>query len=173
MLSSKDEDVLRFLFGPPASSTASSTSKFERNDAELASLQLEKAAVLKVEAGLLDEALRDLSAAVELYQCASAFNNRAQVLQLMKREDDAMSDVQVAIEKSRNRGDLVTLRQALCQRGMLLRVKLEDEKARVDFEEASALGCNLAKQQAALLNPHAQLCAETVQLMFSAFHKEK
>ena len=173
MLSCKDQDVLAMLFGSPPSSSSSSAPSvvFERTESEIASLELEKVAIAKAESGLLDEAEKDLSVAIDLHGSASAFNNRAQVRQFLKKEE-AMSDLDTAISKAKTRGDQVTLRQALCQRGMLLRVKLRDEEARRDFEEAAALGSSLAKQQAVLLNPQAQLCADMVAIMFSEFHKK-
>jgi tetratricopeptide (TPR) repeat protein len=76
----------------------------------------------KAEAGELEEAERQLSAAIKVHGgSASALNNRAQVRQFLKRFDDAMSDLNEAIVKAAARGDTVTLRQAHCQRGMLYR----------------------------------------------------
>ncbi|CAH2096486.1 unnamed protein product [Euphydryas editha] len=47
---------------------------------------------------------------------------------------------------------------ALCQRGVLLRKRGDDDSARTAFAEAAKLGSGFAKKQVVELNPYAALC---------------
>lgn len=68
----------------------------------------------------------------------------------------ALEDLDRAIALSGGAGR--TASQALVQRGLLLRLKCQNDKARADFEKAAALGSEFARQQAVALNPYAALC---------------
>ena len=67
-----------------------------------------------------------------------------------------MQDLNTALELPRMPARVREL--LLVQRGVLLHVGGEDERARADFEAAAAMGNAFAKQQAVRLNPFARLC---------------
>lgn len=126
----------------------------------------------------LEEAEKVLNDAIAKYPgVASAFNNRAQVRQFLRNHDGALSDLEEAIKLSSSRSprDVLTLRQALTQRGILRRLEGKDDEARKDLEQAADLGSAVAKQEATKLNPYAASCNEMmVQMMaqFANFHKK-
>ncbi len=169
MLSSKDQGVLSLLFASPAPVAPRG---FVRSAAEAASAALEQVAIERAEAGQLQEAERLLSEAVEQHGAASALNNRAQVRQFAGKREAAEDDLRAAIATAEERGDDVTLRQAHCQLGMLLRLRCQDEEARGHFETAAKLGSSLAAQQAVLLNDTAKLCGDMVAMMFAELHRK-
>jgi tetratricopeptide (TPR) repeat protein len=68
-----------------------------------------------------------------------------QVYQLRQQVEEALSDLNRAIELSGGRGKAAE--QALTQRGIIWRVKGEDEKALEDFKKAGKLGNKFAQQQ--------------------------
>ncbi|CDQ94186.1 unnamed protein product [Oncorhynchus mykiss] len=68
----------------------------------------------------------------------------------------ALEDLERAIALSGGVGR--TACQALVQRGLLLRLACQDDKAREDFERAATLGSEFARQQVVVLNPYAALC---------------
>jgi len=49
-------------------------------------------------------------------------------------------------------------RQAYTQRAMVYRVKGDDDQAFLDFDAAAALGSEVAKAEAAKVNPYAKMC---------------
>jgi len=87
---------------------------------------------------------------------ASAFNNRAQALQLKGEVDGALADVNRAIELGR--GDVHVLKQAFTQRGILYHLQKKDDAALSDFQKAAALGSEYARCEAVRLNPYAAMC---------------
>ena len=68
----------------------------------------------------------------------------------------AIEDLEHAISLSGGKGR--TACQALVQRGLILRLACQNDKARADFERAAAMGSEFARQQAVVLNPYAALC---------------
>jgi tetratricopeptide (TPR) repeat protein len=149
----------------------------EKTEAERKSAEKEAAAVKLAEAGNLQEAEDALSAVIEEFHSASAYNNRAQVRQFLKNVDGALADLDEAIKRSSQRApvDTLTKRQAHTQRGLLYRLQKKDDDARAEFEIAAGLGSNLAKKEATKLNPYAAQCNELmVELMgqFNVFHHE-
>uniref|UniRef100_A0A4W5R0S8 Tetratricopeptide repeat domain 36 n=1 Tax=Hucho hucho TaxID=62062 RepID=A0A4W5R0S8_9TELE len=68
----------------------------------------------------------------------------------------ALEDLERAIALSGGAGR--TACQALVQRGLLLRLACQDDKAREDFEKAAVLGSEFARRQVVVLNPYAALC---------------
>jgi len=48
--------------------------------------------------------------------------------------------------------------QAYTQRAMVYRVKGDDDQAFLDFDAAAALGSEVAKAEAAKVNPYAKMC---------------
>jgi tetratricopeptide (TPR) repeat protein len=119
--------------------------------------EMEVKAMVAAEEGRLDEALQLLNdAVVKAPDSASVYNNRAQVYQLRQQVEEALSDLNRAIELSGGRGKATE--QALTQRGIIWRVKGEDEKALEDFKKAGKLGNRFAQQQVVQLNPYSALC---------------
>jgi tetratricopeptide (TPR) repeat protein len=118
---------------------------------------LEKRAIAAAEAKRLDEALEALNALAEaLPQRAATYNNRAQVHQMRRDTDAALADLDFAVSlpsMPRKVGQ-----QVYAQRGVLWRVKGDDERARADLERAGRLGNVWARQEAIKLNPYAAMC---------------
>lgn len=83
-------------------------------------------------------------------------DNRAQAHQLNKDQDAALEDLNKAVEFAGRDRDV--LKQALSQRGTILKAQGKDEEARADFEFAAKLGSTFAKVEAVGLNPYAALC---------------
>ena len=110
--------------------------------------------------------------AIETHGACSAYNNRAQVRQFLKKTDGAKQDLDRAIllAEARVPPDQLTLRQAHTQRGMLLKLDGLDDEARVEFEKAAKLGSTLAKKEAAKLNPIAKQCNELMFQIYNDFH---
>ncbi|XP_066541810.1 tetratricopeptide repeat protein 36 [Hoplias malabaricus] len=118
---------------------------------------LELKGVSSAEARDLNAALQHFNQAIHtLPSRASAYNNRAQARRLQGDTKGAFEDLELAISLSKGTGR--SARQALVQRGLLLRLAGRDEEARADFERAAALGSEFARQQAVTLNPYAALC---------------
>lgn len=105
--------------------------------------------------------------------CASILNNRAQVLQLMKRLDSALEDLNRAInlcDQNRNRK---VLGQSLCQRALIHRLRGEDQQSYQDFTKASQLGNMFARRQLVALNPYAALCNQMLGQMLNNVRQGK
>ncbi|XP_063798708.1 tetratricopeptide repeat protein 36 [Pseudophryne corroboree] len=118
---------------------------------------LELCGVKAAESGDVKTALQRFSEAIALLpDRASAYNNRAQALRLEGDVTGALQDLNRAVELSRGKG--VAGRQALVQRGLILRLKEDNEAARNDLQRAANLGSDFARQQLVLLNPYAALC---------------
>ena len=81
-----------------------------------------------------------------MYMCVGAILTLSlQVYQLRQQVEEALSDLNRAIELSGGRGKAAE--QALTQRGIIWRVKGDDEKALEDFKKAGKLGNKFAQQQ--------------------------
>ena len=65
--------------------------------------------------------------------------------QLRQQPEDALTDLNRAVELSGGRGKAAE--QALTQRGIIWRVKGDDEKALEDFKKAGKLGSRFAQKQ--------------------------
>ena len=59
--------------------------------------------------------------------------------------EEALADLHKAVDLSGGRGRAAE--QALCQRGIIWRVKGEEEKALEDFKKAAKLGSRFAQKQ--------------------------
>ncbi|XP_075978335.1 tetratricopeptide repeat protein 36 homolog [Anticarsia gemmatalis] len=166
-LSERDKAVLRSIFDPTATigdvveDEGDSFAEEEpepSTDAYKESSSLCAQGVRLAEAGKLEEALELITRGVEAApDRAASYNDRAQLLRLMQRDDEAMSDLDRALQltaghKSRARA------LALCQRGVLLRKRGNDDDARTAFNEAALLGSSFAKKQVVEMNPYAALC---------------
>ncbi|XP_075045824.1 tetratricopeptide repeat protein 36 [Mixophyes fleayi] len=118
---------------------------------------LELCGVNAADTGDVKTAVQKFSEAIALLpDRASAYNNRAQALRLEGNVTGALQDLNHAVELSRGKG--VAGCQALVQRGLILRLKGDDEAARKDLQKAANQGSDFAKQQLILLNPYAALC---------------
>lgn len=167
-----DEQILEAIFDPEASGVVSDLDAQEQvgekeqgdvGDVSRAK-ELELEAVKAAESGRLDEALQLLNRAVEVAPgYASPYNNRAQVYQLQKQVELAMVDLERAIELSGGRGKAGE--QAFVQRGIIWRLKGEDDKATEDFKKAAKLGSKFAQMQVVKLNPYAALCNQMLTQM--------
>lgn len=127
---------------------------------------------MEVEAIELADVSKNYTKSLELFNSAiklapkypSPYNNRAQVLRLLKRDQEALSDLDQAINLCLSDGSLpLILRQAYCQRAWLRYNTDQFEDAFVDFEAASKLGSSDAKKMAIKCNPYAQLCNNIMQ----------
>ncbi|XP_028163262.1 tetratricopeptide repeat protein 36-like [Ostrinia furnacalis] len=164
-LSERDRAVLRSIFDPTATigDVVDDGDNFEE-EVEPATDEVKQSTALctqgvqLAEAGKLDEALQLLNKAVEAAPARpAAYNDRAQLLRLMQKDDEAMADLDRALqltEGSKSRARALTL----CQRGVLLRKRGLDDAARADFAAAAELGSGFAKKQIVELNPYAALC---------------
>ena len=164
-LSTRDAGVLDFIFD---SSPAAQSGPLQRTETETKSQAIESEAVKLAEAGKLEEAESLLTQAIEAHRVCSAYNNRAQVRQFRKNLDGALQDLDRAIllADARVPRDDLTLRQAHTQRGLVYKLRNQEDEARAEFEAASALGSALAKKEAAKLNPISKLCGDAlVQMM--------
>ncbi|XP_038210110.1 tetratricopeptide repeat protein 36 [Zerene cesonia] len=164
-LSERDRAVLRSIFDPTATigDVVDEGDKFIEDDEENSpAVEESKALCLQgvklADAGKLEEALKLMNKAIEAApDRAAGYNDRAQLLRLMQRDDDALLDIDKATqltEGKRTRSRAL----ALCQRGVLLRKRGKNDEARTDFAEAAKLGSSFARKQVVELNPYAALC---------------
>ncbi|XP_023159519.2 tetratricopeptide repeat protein 36 homolog [Drosophila hydei] len=130
-----------------------------------ASRELELEAVRLAERGELEQALLAFEKALYLMKRASILNNRAQALRLAKRDQEALADLNRALELATEK-QARTKCHAHCQRGVLYR-KLENlDAARADFEAAAQLGSKFAREQLVEINPFAALCNQMLRQAF-------
>jgi tetratricopeptide (TPR) repeat protein len=132
------------------------------NNKTLADLkQLEADAVQLVEKNLMDQALDKLNLAIMMCdRYASAYNNRAQVLRIMKRTSEALNDLNTAIQWSPN---TKILGMAYTQRAILYKELGNLENANNDFMNGAKFGNPIAKTYVSN-NPYAKLCSTMVAL---------
>ncbi|XP_016933498.2 tetratricopeptide repeat protein 36 homolog [Drosophila suzukii] len=174
-LSPHDQQVLDSIFNPLELSSLqdfdSVPTETDLKDVEpdtpdiRASRELELRAITLSEKGNMDEALEVFQESLNLAQRASVFNNRAQTLRLAKRDEEALDDLNRAVELA-NDQQTRTKCHAHCQRGVLYR-KLDNlDAARADFEAAAQLGSKFAKEQLVEINPFAALCNQMLRQAF-------
>ncbi|XP_050351042.1 tetratricopeptide repeat protein 36 homolog [Nymphalis io] len=163
-LSERDRAILRSIFDPTATigDLADDGDKFIEDEDTTEKDEDSKALCLRAvnlaEAEKLDEALDLLNKGIEMApERASGYNDRAQVFRLMKRDDDAMKDIDHVLQVTEGKKTRARA-LALCQRGVLLRKRGADDAARAAFTEAAKLGSGFAKKQVVELNPYAALC---------------
>ena len=87
---------------------------------------------------------------------ASAYNNRAQTHLLNNDLDAGLSDVEEVL--SLPKVPAAVKARALIQKSMVLRMKGNEDGARVSMEEAAALGNAFARSEAVKMNPYAAMC---------------
>ncbi|XP_046444732.1 tetratricopeptide repeat protein 36-like [Daphnia pulex] len=137
----------------------------DNSENEKSAKEFEKQGVIFAESGKMDEALKMFNNAIDSSPMwASAYNNRAQALRLLKRNEEAMEDLNKAIELSQGRGKAAS--QAYCQRAMLYHYAGNEELAFTDWESASNLGSQFAKNQLIQKNPYAALCNKMLHDVF-------
>nr|ACC43937.1 TPR-repeat containing protein A [Philodina roseola] len=129
--------------------------------------KLEEEGVKLAEQNQISEAIERFDQAITLDpNQPSAYNNRAQAYQLQNRIDDAMNDLNKAIQlASAGTHYQKTLSMALTQRGVLHRVLQNEKESLDDFTQAAELGSNFAKQQVLLSNPFAAACNQMLSKM--------
>lgn len=159
-----DELVLHALFNPETPLdppippvTSEETVDVADSPTVLKAKALELEAVRAAEGGELDRALQLINSSIELApESSSHYNNRAQLYRLMGRTQDAVSDLDTAIDLSGGVGRSAEM--AYTQRGLLLKLQREDDKAWSDFKRAADLGGVFARSILVQTNPMAALC---------------
>jgi len=176
-----DDDILDYVFNPDAGSPykappesitddelrkeagTTKVARVDNVDEELSTSlrQREVKAVALAEDKQLQQsvsALSDIIKSAPTY--AAAYNNRAQVYQLVGETERAIEDASHAIRlaSSYKHVDRATLTQAYTQRGLLQKLKKNDDAALHDFNIAAKLGSSFARTQATQMNPYAALC---------------
>ncbi|KAJ2948910.1 hypothetical protein O0L34_g5843 [Tuta absoluta] len=165
-LSERDKAVLKSIFDPTVTIAAEINDdgdSFPPDDEPTLDSHKESIAVCArgvqlAEAGNLEEALQEINRGISAApERAEAYNDRAQLFRLMQRDDDAMADIDRALELTADK-QCRARALALCQRGVLLRKRRQDDDARTAFKMAAELGSGFAKKQMVELNPYAALC---------------
>ncbi|XP_054731636.1 tetratricopeptide repeat protein 36 homolog [Anastrepha obliqua] len=175
-LSAHDQLVLDSIFNPleltsSVAQVIQPESRADLVDIEADSAEVHQSKALEVSAiklaeeGQLSEALQVFEQALNVAPTrASVYNNRAQALRLANRDEDALADlnkaIELAIELPRTKST------ALCQRGVLYRKQNNLDAARKDFEAAALLGSSFAKTQLVEINPFAALCNQMLRQAF-------
>ena len=85
---------------------------------------------------------------------------------LQNQVDLAIADLDTAIQLSQGHGKVAE--QAHTQRGLIRRLRGQDEGALEDFKAAAKLGSRFAQKQVVSMNPYAALCN---QMLSEAFGK--
>ncbi|XP_020281771.1 tetratricopeptide repeat protein 36 homolog isoform X2 [Pseudomyrmex gracilis] len=169
-LSENDKAVLNTIFDPlfvfPQFSeeqakfekgNTETTDDLEETRLELHVLDIVKKAIVCAETKNFDESFRLFDEALrQAPKSASILNDRAQALRLANRNEEALEDLNLAVELSKGNGKVGV--QALCQRGALYRWMKQDDDARMDFARAAKAGSSFAKSQLVALNPYAAMC---------------
>ncbi|XP_004925180.1 tetratricopeptide repeat protein 36 isoform X2 [Bombyx mori] len=164
-LSERDRAILRSIFDPTATigDVADDGDTFAEEDEDSSEIYLKAKelcakGVKLAEGGQSEAALKLFNESIELApDRAAGYNDRAQLYRLLERDDEALHDLQRALEITegkKTRARALTL----CQQGVLLRKKGSDDEAKKVFEEAAKLGSGFAKKQVVELNPYAALC---------------
>ncbi|XP_045609957.1 tetratricopeptide repeat protein 36 homolog [Procambarus clarkii] len=118
---------------------------------------LEVKGVKAAEAGNVEAAVGFFNQAIEIAPArASGYNNRAQAFRLQGKVEEAMTDINTAVQLSQGKGRAAC--QAYTQRAMIHRLHGNDDQARQDFQAAGNLGSEFAKAQLVQMNPYAALC---------------
>nr|ACC43980.1 TRPA_3 [Philodina roseola] len=177
-ITDNDKYVLNAMFNPTYPLDFDKETATDTTDAEnrskifiyqlaLEIKKLEEEGVKLAEQNQLPEAIKRFDQAITLDpNQPSAYNNRAQAYQLQNRIDDAMNDLNKAIQlASAGAHYQKTLSMALTQRGVLHRVLQNEKESLDDFTQAAELGSNFAKQQVLLSNPFAAACNQMLSKM--------
>ncbi|CAD5216614.1 unnamed protein product [Bursaphelenchus xylophilus] len=104
-----------------------------------------------------EEALQKFDEAIKICpNNPSAYNNKAQTLQFLRKLDDSLSYLNKAIELSQGKGK--TAAQSFAQRALIHRCQGRPDEAKADLEKAAELGNKFAKLELVALNPYAAMC---------------
>lgn len=136
-------------------------------DPEIKKLEAEAINLAESDPKFLPSALNLLEDAIKLCPegdlgyYPSIYNNKAQILRLMSREQEALS----LLNQLLSLPNLPTqvLRQSSAQRAWLLFRAGGQEAAFKDFERAGKLGCGESKRMAVRCNPYAAMCNQMLQ----------
>ncbi|KAG7160594.1 tetratricopeptide repeat protein 36 homolog [Homarus americanus] len=179
MSSSSDRAILNSIFNPllpvgecvyeediPNELRDSDEITPETEEAKAQEIEGVKAA----EAGNVEAAIAYFTRAIEIAPArASGYNNRAQARRLQGKIEDAMTDLNTAVELSRGKGRAAC--QAYTQRAMIHRLHGNDDLAREDFQAAGTLGSEFAKAQLVQMNPYAALCNKMLHDVFNKLQR--
>eukprot|EP01135_Chromosphaera_perkinsii_P008150 Nk52_evm1s1149 gene=Nk52_evmTU1s1149 len=184
MAQAHDEAILDCIFNPnmpydPAAvlerrkkqkdGEAGGGGKKEPTEEEIEMKKMEFEGIKLAETGKFQEAIQCFDELLEKHPSyASGYNNRAQTFQLCERVEDALKDLEKAIEYGQN--DNFVLRNAYTQRAMIEKLRGDDDAAKSDFEKAAELGGELAKMELVKMNPYAAMCN---QMMSEVMHQLK
>lgn len=142
---------------------------------EINSREFELKGIELANAGKIDDALENFNKALEICPLnASALNNRAQVMRLLDRIDEAKKDLDRAIELSDQDGNINAnvAQQAYCQRAMIHFLRKNENQGRFDMERSAKLGNKFARSYMAKMNPYAALCNQMLQDMFKKYKQD-
>jgi len=170
-ISANDSAVLRRILNPnlpevtdDQSSDVHEDDKYSAEDISKVK-QYEKSGVEAAEQGNLEESLKFFNMAIQvLPDRASGYNNRAQARRMLHDVDGALSDLNTAIELSRETSKVRAL--AFTQRASIYKLRGQAEEAKKDFQTAADLGNPIAKQECILNNPYAALCNQMLSQVF-------
>lgn len=179
MSSAGDRAILNSIFNPllPVGECVFSEDiPCDLRDSEEVSPEYEEAKALEIEgvkaaeSGNVDMAVMSFTRAIEMApRRASGYNNRAQALRLQGKIEEALADLNMAVEIARGKGRAAC--QAHTQRAMIHRLNGNDDLAREDFQAAANLGSEFAKAQLVQMNPYAALCNKMLHDVFSKLQR--
>lgn len=134
-------------------------------------LHIESDAIKLVEKRDYDAALVKMTEAVNKFpEHPSPLNNRAQIYRLMRKDEEAMADLNDAI-KLKPMGEYpLVMRRAHMQRGLLLMASNDNAGAKADFEAALALGQTDAGKFITRCNPYAALCNAMIMQVMEKYY---
>ena len=128
---------------------------------------MEVQGIAACQSGMMADAYSLVTQAIEVApQRPSCYNNRAQILRLQGKSDEALLDLDRALELSGARGR--TGCQALVQRASIHRKDGREDDAVADFQAAAELGSKYARSVLVGLNPYAAMCNKMLKSMFTA-----
>ncbi|XP_037270185.2 tetratricopeptide repeat protein 36 [Rhipicephalus microplus] len=174
MATENDRAVLEAVFNPLFSEFGFSTEAEEASSGDAVQEDgtpnqvktLEVEGVQAAEKGDIDQAIEIFSEVIRLVpNRPSGYNNRAQALRIKGDVDRALEDLNNAINLGQENKHAAA--QALCQRGLIYRLREKDQEAQADFKEAAKLGSQFAKNQLVQMNPYAALCNRMLGQMFT------
>lgn len=176
MATENDRAVLEAVFNPlfseygfstDAEDGATETENSAQDDGTANKVkELEVEGVQAAEKGDVDRAIDIFSEVIQLApNRASGYNNRAQALRIKGQVERALEDLNNAINLGHSSKHAAS--QAFCQRGLIYRLRRQDQEAEADFKEAAKLGSQFAKNQLVQMNPYAALCNRMLGEMFA------
>lgn len=170
--SENDAVVLNAVFNPHAPFDMPASTAAEIQD--VAELEEVSPEIKKLEIDAVNAAQNgDFTTSMEMFEkvigmapeYASVYNNRAQLLRIQGDNEDALNDLNTAIQLSGGKG--LAASQAYCQRAMLHQLNGNCEDGENDFRAAAALGNAFAKSQLVSMNPYSALCNQMLGEVFS------